>query len=218
MSRTTTFFEFSETTKDKWQDLAKQCALLADLQARGDADYTWTKDEILEHIIEVYRLEENEIDEHRMAMYFERMRMASVYNGTSDPTLDLVYDAEDGFCYKWLRNNELPFGFLSHILGVASGMPRLAFDYFTLLAKEYQITDLIEAIGAKKAMTLMLLAETYVRIHKAKELDDDHFQTYIGLIGEFKNDIQKIITREEAEQFNSMMGALLLSGLEEDIK
>lgn len=209
MSRTTTFFEFKPATKAKWERLAKLTAEVAYHESRGD-DRCWSRDEIMEHIELVMNHDGEELDERRKGMYFERMRMASVYGGTVTPTLDLVHNGDEGFAYKWLRNKELPSGFLDHILSIAGGMPRLSFDYFVMLAKEYSLDDLVTAIGATKSMTLLLLAELYARVHRADHFTPDQFEYYIGRINELKSEVQTRITKEEALNFNSMMGALLL--------
>ena len=210
MSRKATFFEFSDTTKAKWERLAKNVSTLANIEANQNPDRLWTKNEIIELMIICVRDDGEEIVDRLIDTYFERMKLASVYNGTSEPTLDLVYTTDSGCAYKWLRNNEIPSGFLSHVLNIVGGMPRLAFDYFTMMAKEYRIEELVNAIGANKAMTLLLLAEMFVRINKAEDFKEDEFQFYIDQIHKLKNDIQSRITQEEITHFNSMMSSLLL--------
>lgn len=210
MSRKATFFEFSATTKAKWERLAKNVSMLANIEADYNPDRLWTKDEMVELMITAVQDDGEEIVERLIDTYFERMKLASVYNGTAEPTLDLVY-TDGGCAYKWLRNNEIPAGFLNHVLNIVGGMPRLAFDYFTMMAKEYRIEELVDAIGAHKAMTLLLLAELFVRVNKAEQFKEDDFAFYIDQIHKLKEDIQSRITQEEITQFNSMMGSLLLT-------
>jgi len=209
MSRKATFFEFSAATKAKWERLAKNVSTLANIEANYDDERVWTKDEMVELMITAVQDDGEEIVERLIDTYFERMKLASVYNGTLEPTLDLVY-IDGGCAYKWLRNNEIPAGFLNHVLNIVGGMPRLAFDYFTMMAKEYRIEELVTAIGAHKAMTLLLLAELFVRINKAEQFKEDEFEFYINQIHKLKIDIQSRITQEEITHFNSMMSSLLL--------
>lgn len=211
MSRKATFFEFSDTTKAKWERVAKNVSTLANIEADYDPDRLWTKDEMIELMITAVQDDGEEIVERLIDTYFERMKLASVYNGTAEPTLDLVYTEDGGCAYKWLRNNEIPAGFLNHVLNVVGGMPRLAFDYFTIMAKEYRIEELVTVIGAHKAMTLLLLSELFVRVNKAEQFKEDEFQFYIEQIHRLKEDIQSRITQKEITQFNSMMGSLLLT-------
>jgi hypothetical protein len=210
MNTSKTFFEFTDKTKSKWETLAEKAAAYASLVKGGGDDHQWTKDEIIGHIEALFRMDEEEIDEKMLDTYFKRMRDASVYNGTSKPTLDLIY-TDNGMAYVWLRNNELPCGLLSHILGIGNAFPKIAFNYFLMMSKEYSIDDLVEAIGADKAMTMLLFAELFARVHKAGEFSPDQFEFYIQQINELKADIQTRITKEQAEQFNAMMGALLLT-------
>jgi hypothetical protein len=209
MGRTQIFSEFTDKTKSMWETRANVCAEIA--RREGGFDYQWTKDEILNHLETVLDQQGEEYCDKLKNTYFERMRMASVYNGTAKPTLDLVYTQGNGCAYVWLYESELPSGFIGHILSVAGGLPRLAFDYFFMMSKEYSIDDLVNAIGTEKAMTLLLFAELFARVHKAGDFTPDQFDFYIGHINALKSDIQSKITPEQAEQFNEMMGALLLT-------
>lgn len=210
MSRTSTFYEFSPTTKAKWERLARRVAALAHYDAQADSERLWTKDEVISHIASVLASDGEEMDSRREEMYLERMRMASVFSGPEIPTLDLVPSKENGFGYRWIRDGQIPAGFLGHILAVAGGMPRLCFDYFILMAHDYSLEELMDAIGSVKAMTLLLLAELYVRVHRADELDEDQTSDYLNCISQFKQEVQAKITRAEAEGFNALATGLLL--------
>lgn len=211
MSRTTTFYEFKPSTKAKWERIARKCAALAHYDSEGDAKRIWSKDEVIEHIRLVVRDDGDELDARRESMYLERMRMASVFSGPEIPTLDLVPDQTNGFGYKWIRDGQIPAGFLKHILSIAGGMPRLAFDYFILMAQDYSLDELVEAIGSVRSMTLLLLAELYVRVHRADEFTSKELDDYLNCIANFKNEIQGRITRAEVDGFNAMAGGLLLA-------
>lgn len=210
MSRTTTFYEFKPATKAKWERIARKCSALAHYDSEGDADRIWLKDEIIDHIRQVIFDDGDVLDVRREQMYLERMRMASVFSGPEISTLDLVPNQNNGFGYKWIRDGQIPAGFLSHILAVAGGMPRLAFDYFILMAQDYSLEELIGAIGSIRSMTLLLLAELYVRVHRSDEFTNKELEDYLNCIAEFKNEIQGRITRAEVDGFNAMAGGLLL--------
>jgi len=211
MSRKTTFYEFSPTTKAKWERIARRVAALAHYESAADGEHVWTKDEVIAHIREVMGEDGLELDERREGMYLERMRMASVFSGPDVPTLDLVPSLENGFGYKWVRDGQIPAGFLGHILSIAGAMPRLCFDYFILMAQDYSLDELIDAIGSTKAMTLLLFAELYARVHRADQFTQDELQNYLDCIARFKAEVQSKITREEAGHFNDMMSGLLLT-------
>lgn len=211
MGRKTTFYEFTPATRAKWGMLARQVSAYANYVSGDDKEKIWSKDEVLGHIHTVMSELGEEMDKRKEGMYLERMRMASVFSGPDYPTLDLVSTEGNGFAYKWIRDGEIPAGFLGHILSIAGGMPRLAFDYFILLARKYNFDVLVEAIGATKAMTLLLLAELYVRVHRADDkIDEDRFEQYIISIEGFKSEVQSKITKAEAKGFNSMATSLLI--------
>lgn len=209
MARTTTFYQFTPITKAKWERLARRVALLA---AEKGRDRTWTKDEVLEHISAITKEDGEELDDRRLGMYLERMRMASVFSGPEVPTLDLVsLNDGNGMGYYWIRDGRIPAGFLRHVLSIAGAVPRLAFDYFILMAKEYSLEELIGAVEPSRAMLLLLLAEFYVRVKRVDEIEEDHLQAYLDQIAKFKAEVQSRITRAEAQGFNTMAEGLLLT-------
>lgn len=210
MARITTFFEFSPTTKARWERLARRAAAMALYESDGDGAHIWRKSEIVEHIRRIFADDGEELDGRREGMYLERMRMASVFSGPQDPTLDLVPSESNGFGYRWIRDGQIPAGFLGHILAIADAMPRLAFDYFVLLSREYTLEELVDAISPAKAMLLLLLAELYVRVKRIDDLNEDLRAQYLQRIEGFKQEVQTKITRAEASGFNAMAGGLLL--------
>lgn len=218
MGRTTTFYEFTKTTKRKWYFIAKKAATLAYQYSEGDKNRVWLKDEIIEHIREVMTDEGKEIDERRAGMYLERVRMASIFGSIEDLEggsstiypLDLV-STENGMGYKWIRDGKIPAGFLSHILSIANAVPRIAFDYFMFLSHERSLEELVDAIKPTKAMTLLLLAELYIRVHHADKFTVKQIEDYLSMMAMFKSEVQSKITVAEAEGFNAMASGLLLS-------
>ena len=113
--------------------------------------------------------------------------------------------------YKWLREGELPSGFLGHMVGIASAYPRIMFDYFVLIAKgEWTFEDLIEAISPRKCLLFLLLTEYQVHMAEEDTLDEDLRQFYLEKISEFKAEVLSQITRAEKEAFNNMFASLLL--------
>ena len=104
MGRTQVFVELTDKTKSMWETRANVCAEIA--KRENGVDHLWTKDEICEHLEVVFNNQGEEFYEKLRDTYFERMRMASVYNGTSKPTLDLVYTQGNGCAYVWLYEGE----------------------------------------------------------------------------------------------------------------
>lgn len=210
MARTVTFYEFTPTTKAKWERIARKTAALAHYDANADGGTTWARDEVIGHIARVMADDGNEMDLSREKMYLERMRMASVFSGPDVPTLDLVY-TENGMEYRWIRDGQIPAGFLKHVLSIASAVPRLAFDYFVLMSHDYSFEELAEAVGPARSLLLLLFAEYYVRVSRAEDFSSKEIEVYIDAIAGFKNEVQGKITKAESDGFNSMAGGLLLT-------
>lgn len=213
MSRKTTFTEFNEVTQKKHASIAKKCAALAFRKSDGDKSKVWFKDEVLGHIEEVFLKTGKEFSERLADTYLERMRLASVRSGPEEPTLDLVPMQAKGFGYKWIRDGSIPAGFLKHVLSIGRGMLRISWDYFMLLARGgYGLTELIYAINPTNAMSLLLNAELYIRVHRVDDFTPKELEMYLELISQFKEEVQSKVTRAEREGFNAMAEGILLTG------
>lgn len=210
MPRTSTFYEFTPTTKAKWERIARKVAALAHYEAEANDERVWSKDEVIEHIRLVVSEDGNELDQRREGMYLERMRMASVFSGPNVPTLDLNTSNENGMGYYWIRDGRIPAGFLRHILSITGATPRIAFDYFTLMASDYSINELVDAISASLAMLLLLMAEYYVRVSRASDaIGSELMDQYLSIISKFKEELQGKMTRAESDGLAALGGALL---------
>lgn len=210
MTRTSTFYEFTPTTKAKWERIARRVAAHAHYEARADDDRSWTKDEVIEHIRIVLAEDGEELDERRGGMYLERMRMASVFSGPDIPTLDLEPTNGNGMGYRWIRDGRIPGGFLRHILSITGATPRIAFDYFTLMSADYDLNEMIDAVGAANAMLLLLMAEYYIRVKRVENTPQIKLlDQYLEIISRFKKELQGKITRAEADGLIAMGTALL---------
>jgi len=210
MARTRTFFEMLPPTKRKWEKYARKAAAYANYLGIDGKSSPMLKDEVKEHIKRVFIDEGAEYSELRGDYYLEMVKMASVFSGPDIPTLDLIR-TDDGMGYHWIQDGSLPSGSLKHNLRVASGFPRLNFDYFVLTGQHYGVDELIDAIGGKLAMKLLLDAEFFVRIQRAEnKYTVKELEGYLKLLAAFKEDVQTKISREETAGFNALAQTLLL--------
>jgi hypothetical protein len=222
MTRKSTFYELKPKTQASHEQVARRVAQIA--LDEGGIGKAWTKDEIIGHIRQAREENGDDFDERRPTMYLERIRMASILGGPTTPTLDLKRNGRT-MSYVWLYDGQIPSDFLDHILACVGGSPRIAFDYFMMLAtpdegghSQYDIDDLVDGVGAIKALLFLMLVEFYIRINRGSDLKwaktrgavAGGIDQYMQLLSQFKNEIQNKVDPDMVRDFNAMASAFLL--------
>lgn len=200
MGRNSVFYDWGDDTK------AKHLRVVNHLFAET-MNKTMTRDELDEQVERTYRGLGYDYADRMVNTYRERMRMASVFSGPGSPTIDLNEDN----LYYWIKDGSAPVGFLGLILGTSRGCARLAFDYFVLVAKHYDLDEFVHGVGAENSMWLLLMAEYYARVAKADDYTPKELEDYIGYIAIFKQEVQGKITRSQRDGFNTLASGLLLT-------
>lgn len=198
-----TFWDLTEHTKVKH-------AKVADKMADLHNGKPYTREDIMLALHNAYIfLEDRSLSEQTEDLMLERARMASIWSGPDTPTIDLV-QTEEGTRYVFLRNGEIPGGFIRHSLKSVVGFPRLCFDNLMIIGGRWGADALIEGLTPTESMLLVVLTEAHIRLLSGANYTTIELEPYLKQMAELKNELRSKLTHKELRDINAAIGASLL--------
>jgi len=189
------FHKYTRGTKSKALRIAKRMhTLCLSDESNGHGIY-WFKGECQEMMFLAMDQLAVTYNRNYAKSWFSKVRKATQTRDTDNiyimPPLDLGRDDEGRICYIWLRNGELPSGFLRHLASISQGLSPAIFDDLISLAGSSS-DELIEKVGAKMALLAVIEArKTAYFLHKGDELEQ-----FLYVLSGLEGDISTSLDRE----------------------